>query len=974
MLTLNARTNLFRIFELDYGAPPLSSIGWVPIETVSLEPAPVETFSIDAVLPALPFVFATDVFPISTLGRNYIFSGLEPLDPISTAGPIVDDGEGNGEWSGLLDWPLIGIHAMALPNGMVLSFGTDARGMQSGEFIYDVWDPLTGEHFTLANTTGTDIFCSNMALVAATGEILISGGDNRPDGGINLGVDDVNVFDFRDNSLEASAFGDMAFERWYNAVITLGDGAILTIGGRDGAGRGVGTPEYFVAGEGWTTLTGAVNLTISSDWWYPRSWLKSDGTVIVIESSGAANRTKVFSLDTAGTGSMIEIGNLPFRTTNDTPSIMIDTDLALIMDDQGNLWTMDFSGGSPVFENVGSVGQARREANMSVLPDGTIAITGGSVGDNTLVGVAREVALFNPDDNSIIIQDDEALARLYHSTGLLLVDGTVLSLGGGAPGPLTNLNAEVFNPAYLYGDDGKLAERPEIIDGPDRVRTTDDIIITVDDAFSIAQMTFLKPGAVTHSRNSDARFLDLTFEIIDANTIRIELPDNSNVTIPGYWMLFAIDDAGVPSIARMIGVNVTDNVVVGSSQSDTLIGTDLDDLMRGKGGGDFFEESLGNDVLMGDETAYDQVNYFGDIDDYTFTRNSDDSIKVENAVTGTDTLIGIDGVWFGGDNQWFSMDELLIPLGSTIEGTSGSDELFGSRGDDTIIGNGGEDYFFESLGDDLLIGDAGIYDQINLSGQLTDYTLTRNDDGSVTVTGEAIGTDTLIEIDGVWFDGDQSWYDMAELLAPPNGDIVGTRGEDIIYGTDGDDIIRGNGGGDYFIGGAGSDTFYGDAELYDQANYDGTLNDYVFRQSADGTVSVVASNGDTDTLIDIDGFYFLGSEQWYSIEDALGQEGATIIGTSEGEELFGTSGSDIMIGNGGGDNFHGSLGNDEIFGDADSYDQMIYEGSAGDYEFVLESDGTITVMGALTGMDVLTNVEGVWFLGSETWYNLVDLT
>ena len=34
--------------------------------------------------------------------------------------------------------------------------------------------------------------------------------------------------------------------------------------------------------------------------------------------------------------------------------------------------------------------------------------------------------------------------RLYHSVALLLPDGRVLTAGGGAPGPVTNLNGEIY--------------------------------------------------------------------------------------------------------------------------------------------------------------------------------------------------------------------------------------------------------------------------------------------------------------------------------------------------------------------------------------------------------------------------------------------------------------------------------------------------------------------------------------------------
>ena len=146
--------------------------------------------------------------------------------------------------------------------------------------------------------------------------------------------------------------------------------------------------------------------------------------VIVVESRGGANQADVFVLDVSGTGSMTKISALPFATRDDTPSIMYDEGKILIMATNGELWSMDINGAQPTYTKVGDVGQSRLESNMSVLPDGTVAITGGSRVDNKLTDITTEVAIWNPVDNSVTIQDDEALARLYHSTGLLLLDGS----------------------------------------------------------------------------------------------------------------------------------------------------------------------------------------------------------------------------------------------------------------------------------------------------------------------------------------------------------------------------------------------------------------------------------------------------------------------------------------------------------------------------------------------------------------------
>ena len=56
-------------------------------------------------------------------------------------GPIPADAHQRGMWSSVYDWPLIPIHAVLLPDERVLSYGSTGNGLQSGSFIYDVWDP-----------------------------------------------------------------------------------------------------------------------------------------------------------------------------------------------------------------------------------------------------------------------------------------------------------------------------------------------------------------------------------------------------------------------------------------------------------------------------------------------------------------------------------------------------------------------------------------------------------------------------------------------------------------------------------------------------------------------------------------------------------------------------------------------------------------------------------------------------------------
>jgi glucose/arabinose dehydrogenase len=350
------------------------------------------------------------------------------------------------------------------------------------------------------------------------------------------------------------------------------------------------------------------------------------------------------------------------------------------------------------------------------------------------------------------------------------------------------------------------------------------------------------------------------------------------------------------------------------------------------------------------------------------------TIEVQYFEAGGRATLDLD--WSGpgfSRTQMVFEDEPSTP-GDTINGTPGDDILIGTDGDDVMLGNGGEDDFYTSLGNDTIVGNAG-YDQVDYEGARDDYTFTRNGDGTITVVGALTGTDTLPDIDGFWFRGEARWYPVDEIFLVPGEDIIGTPGNDQLLGTDADDTMIGNGGSDFFNESTGNDTIIGNAGEYDQVNYFGAREDYTFTQNADGTVTVVNTTSGTDTLTDIDGFWFNGSQQWLPLSAALvpPPNGGPIEGTSGDDELFGTPNDDTMIGNGGSDFFAESDGNDTIIGDAGVYDQVNYFGFVEEYTFTQNADGTVTVVNNETGTDTLTEIDGFWFNDSQLWLPLEDV-
>lgn len=465
-----------------------------------------------------------------------------------------------GSWDQLEDWPLIGLHAIVTQDGKVLTFGTDSRGMQGGQFIYDVYDPVTGTHTTLSNTTPTDIFCSAALVIPGTDQILIGGGDARPHGNTNAGVDDVNIFDSGDLSLSPYELGTMNFQRWYPTMVSLASGQIVILGGTDQQRKGIATPEIFTPGEGWRTLDGATDTDLASSSYYPRTFVSNSGDIVYFASGkGSSGAFEVRSLDPSGNGSLKTIATLPFTTAWDSAAVMYEAGKVLIQATNGDLWTMDITGNTPIFEKSATLSQDRNWANMTVLADGSVMINGGTSQGNKEAGADKTAAIWNPDTGQISYGADEDQPRLYHSASVLLADGTLLSLGGGSAGSAENnyLDSQIYRPPYLYNDDGTLADRPVVSGAPASVNPGETFTLNVTDANDISKFTFVKTGAATHAVNMDTRMVDLEFSVIDANTVEVTVPENVNEVTAGSWMLFAWNGAGVPSIAPLIAVEPT---------------------------------------------------------------------------------------------------------------------------------------------------------------------------------------------------------------------------------------------------------------------------------------------------------------------------------------------------------------------------------------------------------------------------------
>ena len=74
------------------------------------------------------------------------------------------------------------------------------------------------------------------------------------------------------------------------------------------------------------------------------------------------------------------------------------------------------------------------------------------------------------------------------------------------------------------------------------------------DAANIKSVVLVRPASVTHAWNMEQRLVGLVFTPTSGSALTVNFPPNSNVAPPGYYMLFLLNNAGVPSIASFVQV------------------------------------------------------------------------------------------------------------------------------------------------------------------------------------------------------------------------------------------------------------------------------------------------------------------------------------------------------------------------------------------------------------------------------------
>jgi hypothetical protein len=338
----------------------------------------------------------------------------------------------------------------------------------------------------------------------------------------------------------------------------LPSGEVLTVSGGDTAAQLNTLPEVWNSSPGdtgsWRPLTSAQ----SSIPYYPMLFVAPNGSVFVAGPDQATGY-----ITTSGTGSKTSGPSRTYGSRDYGSAVMYDAGKILAVGGGAptrSAEVIDLNAGTG-WRRVDSMAVARRQMDATLLADGTVLATGGSnaSGFNTKPTDDRVLAAerWDPATEKWTALARQTHYRLYHSNALLLPDGRVLSVGSGQPaatGLTDDYTAEIFSPPYLFNPaDGQPATRPAINTAPTTVSYGQTFAVDVTSAAGIAKVTWIRLGAVTHATNMNQRMNILTFSG-SGSTLNITAPATSSVAPPGHYMLFVVDNAGVPSLAKIVQI------------------------------------------------------------------------------------------------------------------------------------------------------------------------------------------------------------------------------------------------------------------------------------------------------------------------------------------------------------------------------------------------------------------------------------
>jgi hypothetical protein len=465
---------------------------------------------------------------------------------------------------------------------------------------FDIWNQKDGfkdeTHQLFKKPVVMDAFCS-VVRVLDLDRVFILGGNKNLDSNLPDTQNATMIYNVKDKKFEIS--NNLNSKRWYGSVVRTGDDQMIIMGGKDavtGDKMSI-VPEVLDLknfNKGWSYLNKAKSEDLFGgepnwgEWFYPRAFLASDGNVVgisynkiwVMDSSNdyRISKTGEIPLVTSGISRIMEhkkphkngekenVEKLKLLTIGSAVGaknsvVMIEKDKILVFGGRqygdeyspsNKVFSIDFSNSfKPKIKEINAMNFARSQGDATILPNGSIFLNGGH-SYNNLEFSNFIPEIYNPNTEISNEMNEAYFRRNYHSTSLLLPNGTILTAGGDV------WNAEIFYPPYLFEKDidnkSILAKRTEIIDLKKNLKRGKQTSFRVSED-DVSRVTLISTGSTTHAQGSESKFRELQFINKPDNKIEINLTSNSNDIQNGTYMLFVMNSKGVPSTGKIVYIN-----------------------------------------------------------------------------------------------------------------------------------------------------------------------------------------------------------------------------------------------------------------------------------------------------------------------------------------------------------------------------------------------------------------------------------
>jgi len=472
-------------------------------------------------------------------------------------------------WSAVIPLAVNPVGAANLPSGKVMMWSANGLfsfqgdvGYATTQTYYALFDPATNSSSQqLETSAGADMFCPGTAMLA-DGRLLVNGGDSSPK---------TSLYDWRTNTWSAAA--TMNIPRGYQGSTPLSNGNVFTLGGSWSGGQGGKNGEAWNADSGWALLNGVPPTNVLGP--DPQGVYRADNHLwLFAQADGAVFHAGPSSqmnwISTGGNGAIQSAGLRGIDGFSINGNAVL-YDIGKILKVGGAIayqqnyaqptyassaaYTIDIGKGfgqAPVVQQQASLYYPRAMSNAVVLPTGQVVVVGGQSIPQPFTDTSAVLTpeIWDPATGSWNLLAPMKTPRTYHSTALLLPDGRVFVGGGGLCGTgcaQNHSDAEILTPPYLLDANGAAAARPAIQSAPSTGTRGDSI--TVGTSTAVSSFALVRLSAVTHTTNNDQRRVPLTATANGVNTYSLAIPSDPGIVLPGYYMLFAMNANGVPSVA-----------------------------------------------------------------------------------------------------------------------------------------------------------------------------------------------------------------------------------------------------------------------------------------------------------------------------------------------------------------------------------------------------------------------------------------